>query len=157
VILPGHLAAAWISGSALGADLSGTFTAAMFPDIVDKPIRWILGITPNDRLPAHTLLGWLLTTIIAKSWCGDRFAKGWALGYGAHLACDRINASFNPGRLYLLWPLRRYHYHQGPTGLSSSLRDFKGTSLLFEMTLTLLGGIVFWTAIKPRRRDLERS
>jgi hypothetical protein len=143
VILPGHLAAAWLATKATRCDMGGAMSAAMFPDLVDKPIRWLLGVTPNDRIPAHTALGLVLTSWVARRVAGPSFARGWLLGYSVHLACDEINAHLNPGRIYFLWPFRRYAMHRGPTGLESSLRDFTRLSLIVEAGMVLLAGLVW--------------
>lgn len=144
MILPGHIAAAVIASQALHVSKRGALAAAMCPDFVDKPIRWFTRVTPNDRIPAHSLLFWGVTTYLARRFGGRSFAKGWAVGYGVHLLCDEVNAHFNPGRIYPWWPFKRYAYHTGPTGLQSSLGDFSKTSLLLEATLTLLGVAVWW-------------
>lgn len=138
MIFPGHVAAAILASRATSTDLGGSLAASMFPDLVDKPVRWILRVTPNDRIPAHTLLGWLLTALVARVIGGQRFARGWLVGYGSHLLCDEINAHLNPGRIYPLWPFVRYRMHTGPTGLSSSLDDFSPASLVVEGGVVLL-------------------
>ena len=74
MILPGHLASAWLAARGLRTDLGGAMAAAMFPDLVDKPLRWVFRVTPNDRLPAHTLLGWWLTTAVVGALWGRRRA-----------------------------------------------------------------------------------
>lgn len=152
MILPGHLAGAWLAARALRADMAGAMAAAMFPDVVDKPLRWRLGVTPNDRIPAHTLLGWGLTTTVVAWACGGRRAVGWAVGYGAHLLGDQVNAHLNPGRLYPGWPFVRYRMYGGPTSLGSSLRDFGRASLAFEALVTAAGVWTFWRAYKRRKR-----
>jgi len=132
VILPGHIAAAYLAARALGTDLCAGLAASMFPDLVDKPVRWLFRLTPNDRIPAHTLLMCMLTSAGARLLFGRRFSRGWLVGYGAHLLCDQANAHLNPGRLYLWWPFKRYKMHIGPTGLASSLDDFTPASLVLE-------------------------
>lgn len=139
MILPGHLSAVSLVPALSGVDRRGLWAASMFPDLFDKPLRWVLRITPNDRLPAHSGSVWLLSTLVIGRLEGRGFARGWALGYGVHLGCDALNARLNRGRVYWLWPFRRYQYHVGPTGLLSSLRDFQWRSLLIEAALTLLG------------------
>ncbi len=139
MILPGHLAAAYLVSQIPAVQGPGVWWAAMFPDLIDKPLRWVTRITPNDRLPAHSGLFWLLTTLGVWRMRGASFARSWGVGYGVHLLCDALNARLNRGRVYWLWPFKRYEYYVGPTGLLSSLRDFKWRSLLIEMALTLLG------------------
>jgi len=143
MILPGHLAAAYMAGEALQVDRHGYWSAAMFPDYVDKPVRWLLGITPNDRIPAHSLTALALTALLARRLGGRRFASGWVVGYTSHLLCDELNARISAGRVYWLWPWKRYVMHRGPTGLKSSLADFSKQALLIEVALTLLGAILW--------------
>ena len=152
MILPGHVASAWLAARGLRTDLGGAMAAAMFPDLMDKPLRWVFRVTPNDRLPAHTLLGWGLTTAVVGALWGRRRAAGWATGYGAHLLGDQANAFLNPGRLYLGWPLVRYAMHTGPTGLGSSLRDFGRRSLALEALVTAVGLYAVWRAYGRRAR-----
>ncbi len=151
MILPGHVAAASLVSLALGTDLRSTLAVSMFPDMIDKPVRWILRLTPNDRIPAHTLLGWLGTSALVRLLCGPRAARGWFVGYGTHLACDELNAHLNPGRIYLFWPFKRYAMHTGPTGLTSSLHDFSPASVAIESALTLVALGVWWTRRKNKR------
>ncbi|MGC9360731.1 MAG: metal-dependent hydrolase [Anaerolineae bacterium] len=146
MILPGHLASAWMAARAARADVGGAMAASMAPDLVDKPLRWILRVTPNDRIPAHTLLGWGLTTAAVAWLFGRDRAVGWAVGYGTHLLGDGVNAHLNPGRLYLGWPFVRYRMHVGPTGLGSSLAHFSPSSLVFEGVVTCAGILMMWRA-----------
>ena len=160
MILPGHLASAWLAARAVGADLVGAMAASMAPDLVDKPLRWILRLTPNDRIPAHTLLAWVLTTAVVARLFGRGRASGWAVGYGAHLVGDGVNAHLNPGRLYLGWPFVRYRMHVGPTGLGSSLADFAAASLIFEGLVTGVALVAMWRAWRhgaSLRRARERE
>jgi hypothetical protein len=151
MILPGHLAAAYLAGRLCNSDWRGAMAAAMFPDLIDKPLRWLLRRTPNDRIPAHTGLAWALTTAAARRWGGTDYARGWLVGYGAHLVCDEVNAHLNPGRIYFLWPFRRYTMHVGPTGLKSSLNDFRPASLAVEGAIVALAAAV-WLAAGARDR-----
>jgi hypothetical protein len=157
MILPGHVAAAYLAGKLCKVERRGTLAAAMFPDLVDKPLRWVLRRTPNDRIPAHTGLAWALTTVAARQWGGVAFARGWLVGYGAHLVCDEVNAHLNPGRIYFWWPFRRYSMHVGPTGLRSSLNDFRPASLAVEGAIVVLAAAVWLAAGARERRAREHS
>jgi len=147
MIFPGHVAAAAMAGRVLRADMRGALAASMFPDLVDKPVRWLLRLTPNDRIPAHTALAMVLTWSFVRLAFGPRLAKGWLVGYGSHLLCDEINAHLNPGRIYLWWPFRRYAMHTGPTGLAASLNDFSSASLAVEASVALVG---LWSWLRRR-------
>lgn len=157
MILPGHLSAALLVSELLPGDRRGLWWAAMFPDMVDKPLRWLLKVTPNDRLPAHSGTAWALSTAAVWRLGGGALASGWGLGYGVHLLCDALNARLNRGRVYWLWPFKRYEFHVGPTGLASSLRDFKWRSLLIEAGLTLLGLACLAARASRRHSDQGES
>ncbi|NLG50412.1 MAG: metal-dependent hydrolase [Chloroflexi bacterium] len=152
MILPGHVAAASLVSKALGVDLRAALAVSMVPDLIDKPVRWLFRLTPNDRIPAHTLLGWALTSAVAGLLGGRRFAAGWVAGYGSHLLCDEVNAHLNPGRIYFWWPFKRYTMHIGPTGLQSSLNDFRPASVALEVGLTLVA-LAVWGREYSRRRQ----
>ncbi len=156
MIFPGHVAAAYLVSNALGTDRRTTLAVSMFPDLVDKPVRWIFGITPNDRIPAHTCAAWVLTSGIMRLLFGSRVAIGWATGYGSHLLCDEINAHLNPGRIYFWWPFKRYAMHVGPTGLKSSLNDFKPVSVALEAGVTLLALGLWWRTYRAMGRVRAR-
>jgi len=79
VILPGHVATAYLASRALGTDRRAGLAACMFPDLVDKPVRWLFRLAPNDRIPAHTLLMWALTYAGVRLLFGRRAAQGWPL------------------------------------------------------------------------------
>lgn len=143
MIFPGHVAAAYLASKLFRTDQRAGLAVSMFPDMIDKPVRWLLHITPNDRIPAHTGLVWTLTSAITWLLGGKRFAQGWLVGYGAHLVCDEINAYLNPGRIYFWWPFKRYQMHTGPTGLQSSLNDFSPASLLVE-AVTVVCALWVW-------------
>ena len=151
MIFPGHVAAAGLAARLLKAEPRAALAASMFPDLVDKPVRWLFRRTPNDRIPAHTFLGWALTTALAALLFGRVAARGWCVGYAAHLACDEVNAHLNPGRIYFWWPIKHYQMHTGPTGLRSSLADFTPASLAVEATITVVGALA-WLS---RRQTVE--
>ena len=154
MILPGHISVAYLASKALGVSTQGSLAASMFPDMVDKPIRWLLRLTPNDRIPAHTGLAWGISSAVAYRLGGSTFGRGWTVGYGSHLLCDEVNAHLNPGRIYFWWPFKRYHMHSGPIGLQSSLHDFTGPSLLIELLVTCCG-LALWCARHKRRERQE--
>lgn len=66
--------------------------AALFPDLVDKPLAWWLGVVPSGRMVAHSLLvaiPIILLVLILSFWWGYlRYGGGFAWGYLSHLAGD---------------------------------------------------------------------
>lgn len=94
------------SGIAVVALLVGS----QFPDLVDKPLAWYLGVLPTGRSLAHSLVvigplvavGYLLATRY------DHREYGIAFGVGAlaHLLADSLPALWGGTDVpYLLWPL----------------------------------------------------
>ncbi|MBC7235549.1 MAG: metal-dependent hydrolase [Chloroflexi bacterium] len=152
MILPGHIALAVLAAQVTGVDLRASLAASMAPDLVDKPTRWLLRLTPNDRIPAHTFLFWAASSLLARALLGPRFARGWAVGYGIHLVADHVNSYLNPGRIYPWWPFRRYQMHTGPTGIKSSLNDFSPASLAIEGAAVVAATLAWGIAHRRRQR-----
>lgn len=158
MIFPGHVAAAYLASRLARTDLRAGLAVSMFPDFVDKPIRWLFRLTPNDRIPAHTGLAWALTSALVWLLLGKRAAQGWIVGYASHMACDEINAHLNPGRIYFWWPFKRYAMHTGPTGLASSLNDFTPASLVVEGAVVLMAlGAWLMRSRKAANQCLQRG
>lgn len=83
-----------------------------FPDLVDKPLSWTLGVLPCGRIGAHTPLV-AVPLLIVLWWHFDTRAsrRAWvsfAVGYLTHLASDGVYAVVDVeliGLGYLLWPI----------------------------------------------------
>jgi membrane-bound metal-dependent hydrolase YbcI (DUF457 family) len=83
-----------------------------FPDLVDKPLGWTLGVLPGGRSLAHSLLtlAVVASVVLALARRYRRPAVGWAFVVGAvlHLAGDALYPALggNVGdTTFLLWPL----------------------------------------------------
>ncbi len=83
---------------------------SQFPDLVDKPLAWYLGVLPTGRTLAHSLLviGPLAAVVYLLAARYSRSEYGVAFGVGAvsHLLADALPALWggtDPG--FLLWPL----------------------------------------------------
>jgi len=83
---------------------------SQFPDLVDKPLSWYLGVLPTGRTLAHSLLvvGPLVVVIYLFAIRYSRPEYGIAFGVGAisHVLVDALPALWggtDPG--FLLWPL----------------------------------------------------
>jgi membrane-bound metal-dependent hydrolase YbcI (DUF457 family) len=95
MIFPGHLAAPYlVSRVWQRIDLKFALVAAVFPDLLDKPLAWVLHLTPHGRWLGHSLTGLAATTLIVwlifhrrAPWA----ALSWLTGYGLHLICDAGN------------------------------------------------------------------
>jgi len=105
MILPGHIITAKLAARMVRGDEKVAVTASLFPDVVDKALN-ILGWSPSGRIPAHSLLVGLASTLLAgimgfQCAPGQRWGRSWAAGYFAHLAGD-----IEAGLPWLLYPIR---------------------------------------------------
>lgn len=76
-----------------------------FPDLVDKPLAWSLGVIPNGRSLAHSLLTALVVIALLELFARRRgygsIATAFAVGYLAHLFGDAFYPALS-GDLYSL-------------------------------------------------------
>jgi hypothetical protein len=99
-------------GSPLTVPVLFVLFATQFPDLVDKPLAWGLGVLPSGRSLAHSLLFATpaialvgVTGVVARA---PRVGPGFAIGYLSHLAGDVIYPLLVKGELhagFLLWPI----------------------------------------------------
>ncbi|WP_123533272.1 metal-dependent hydrolase [Halosimplex salinum] len=83
-----------------------------FPDLVDKPLGWWLGVVPGGTTVAHSLLTavplCLLVLLVAVPTGRGRLAVAFAVGYLSHLPGDvlyPVVLGGDPKLWFLLWPL----------------------------------------------------
>lgn len=114
----GHLAVGylvyrgWRGEAHLGvAPLFALAVGTQFPDLVDKPLAWGLGVLPAGRTLAHSLLFVvpLVVCCLAVSRYFGRTEVGLAfgVGIGTHILADVLPALWDPGTppQMLLWPI----------------------------------------------------
>lgn len=97
-----------------GPDSTGVVLVAfgsLFPDLVDKPLAWGLGVLPAGRSLAHSLLvvGPLLVVAVSLGrGVVRRRTVAFAVAYLSHLVGDVVYPLVTDGRLvlgFLVWPL----------------------------------------------------
>jgi len=138
-----------LDGAAVLAVAFGT----QFPDLIDKPLAWYLGVLPSGRSLAHSLLAFVLVVGVARAVAGryDRpaVAGGFGVGYLSHLLGDSLHALVTvewADLSFLLWPLLEPPIPpEGETiGVLAHLRDIEG-SPFFLFGLLLTGAmVVLW-------------
>jgi hypothetical protein len=85
---------------------------SQFPDLVDKPLGWTVGVLPGGRTLAHSLLfATVVVTvafIVASRYQHRELATAFSIGYLSHLLTD-LPPSVLRGNLseasFLFWPL----------------------------------------------------
>jgi hypothetical protein len=182
MILPGHIAASVLGHRYLKLDLRLALVAGLFPDVVDKLAYYVLRVVPSSRLPSHTLLVWLLSTLLvtlaaalwptvhlwttswasipasAKASSGVKGWRGvaltWFVAYGFHLLCD---SPLLGGQLPFLYPFRVYHFTSPhiPLAFIFGHDSWPIPMLIAEFVLTLFTVYITWQSRKAR--DAKRS
>lgn len=82
-----------------------------FPDLVDKPLAWWLGVIPNGRSLTHSVFAAMLVISVVAWLSHGRDADvggAFAVGYLSHLAADAIGpflAERYERLAFLLWPV----------------------------------------------------
>lgn len=75
-------------------EVLAVFLASQLPDVVDKPLAWTLGVLPNGRSLAHSLViaSLVILVVVAVARTRDRPAIGAAVGIGylSHLVADAL-------------------------------------------------------------------
>lgn len=110
-------------------DRAWAAAGTLLPDVIDKTLDWVLGLTPCGRYLAHSLAGAALLTAGAVTVGGRRRGLSFGVSYLAHLTCDL----WEGGRVPWLMPFRRYRHTPRPEGLAIS-----PAGLLLEASATLL-------------------
>jgi membrane-bound metal-dependent hydrolase YbcI (DUF457 family) len=110
MILPGHVAAPLLASRIVGIDRRVAVIAGVAPDLVDKFVFYVLRASHWTRVPAHSMLALISSTIVValagrvrrRDW---RWGVAWLVGYGLHFLCDMAPGE---GVLPWLWPLNPY-------------------------------------------------
>lgn len=132
----GHLSAGYLLHRVGGFPLGLVLFAAIFPDLFDKPLRYLLGIQPFGRSYMHGVVGLAAASLLAWILAGRRTALAWALGHGSHILLDSF--SFVP----YFYPVFFYEFPQDAPMLS-----LNPPSLVSEAVLIL---VVVWVFIRHR-------
>jgi len=122
-----------------------------FPDLVDKPLGWTLGVLPSGRAGAHSLL--VAAPVLALLWWrldGDlwrRARAGFALGYLTHLATDGlyplVEGEF-ADLAFLLWPALALPAGDESAGIVAHLLAADVTPYLLAELLLFVGASTLW-------------
>ena len=158
---PGHIATTLLLSRLARADAPPAVLGALTPDFIDKPLAWVLHVIPGGRYLAHSLTAALLLSAVLGRLLGWGTAKGFAVGYLAHLAGDQTFG----GHVPWLMPLKKYdtpRERRPNLDLSWQEWTFEALSLLFilararravagaETKSQASGGLPHWTCYGTR-------
>jgi len=147
---------------------------ALFPDLVDKPLAWTLGVFPSGYAVGHSLFALPVFATVAlvafRTLHWTRGSVAYSLGHGTHLLGDVVYPSLVGGPLAtsaVLWPLVRIPATPPRRGFVETVTDYFTTwvgtfgspetlpLLAFEVSLAALV-VALWVldgtpGIRPRR------
>lgn len=174
----GHLAVAYLLYSAFtrtrdshlptGLAVFVLAFGSQFPDLIDKPLGWSLGVLPGGRTLAHSvfLVAVLvpLVYVFASKYNQSELATAFSLGYIVHLLTD-IPPSVLTGDVeeltFLFWPvLEQPAYEEAESILEGFLRYSMGGYEWAQLALLALAIVVWYRDGRPGmayvRLQLER-
>jgi len=123
-----------------------------FPDLVDKPLAWDLGVLPGGRTLAHSAITATLIIAVLYLVVAPRIGRApvfaFSLGYLSHLVADLPFGDLAAGNLtfttYLAWPLLPPPPYDGPKGFIAHFLAFRlGPYEWFQFLLVGLA-LVLW-------------
>ena len=132
-----------------------------FPDLIDKPLSWTVGILPTGRTLAHSLLFAIPVSLAVYETCRrhPRLRGAWgiafAIGNLSHVIVDALPAFLwgDPAEArFLLWPILSvpgYDAGTTPSIVGAFLTLDLSNYLLFEFVLFGLVSVVWWRDGRP--------
>lgn len=143
---------------------------SQFPDLIDKPLAWGLGVLPGGRTLAHSLAfaGPVLAAVFLAALVYDRVepATAFAIAHLSHLATDlspRVALGYPFGSEYLFWPFLARPFAYGarafepPDVVALAVRPFTDPSTYFgaQFALFALALGLWYLDGSPGRRYLS--
>lgn len=149
-------------------------TAALTPDLIDKPLAWGLHVLPSGRSLGHSAFTaaavTALTGVVGRRIDERGLAGAVGIGYGSHLIGDIVYPLIVNGDLpigFLLWPLIPADPAGSPEAVGhvwELVGDFlaylstpTGAAYLFADALLLVAALRLWIADGMPGIDLLRS
>jgi membrane-bound metal-dependent hydrolase YbcI (DUF457 family) len=140
--------AAWPPDDASAVALA---VGTQFPDLVDKPLAWSLGVLPSGRSLAHSLLvgSLFVAVVLALARRRDRTepATAFAVGYYAHLFGDALVplASLDVEYLtFLAWPVLAPPPYENDSAFLPHLLGLRPDPLTLAGLALVVGTLALW-------------
>ena len=129
-----HLATSLLLNEVYRGDRASAAAGAIVPDLIDKTLGWVLGITPSGRYAAHSLAGATALTLATVGLTGPRRGASFGASYMCHLVGDL----WEGGHVPWLMPFRKYAYSERRWNLGITSRavllELAGMVLLARLT-----------------------
>lgn len=125
---------------------------ALFPDLVDKPLAWYVGILPTGRSLAHSLLLLVPLSLIVYGLARRHDRREWgvafAIGAISHALLDAAPALWRADAsatflVYPLIPIEGYGERGTPTVTELLVNSLSEPYFLLEIPLSLIA-LVIW-------------
>lgn len=136
-----------------------------FPDLIDKPLAWSLGLLPSGRTLGHSLLVLvslsLLVYTLAARYRDPEWGSAFAIGALSHAVVDVLPAAIRGEYAYttsLLWPLLSAPPHdEYDRSVLGYFLTIEPTPLVaFELMLVILFVIIWWRDGRPGINTIQR-
>jgi hypothetical protein len=129
-----HLAASLLLNEVYRGDRTSAAAGAIVPDLIDKTLAWLLGVTPSGRHAAHSLAGAGVLTLATARLAGP--TRG--ASFGASYLCHLVGDLWGGGHVPWLLPFKRYGYSEQRWNLGITWRvvllELAGMVLLARLT-----------------------
>lgn len=154
--IPGHLAGGIIIYKVFRLEALVVLLATFFPDLFDKPLRYVFHIFPFGRNVMHSLPGLFFVSAAVFAFWGRKKGVSWAAGHFGHIVCDGIADMVSAGKVFIPWlfPFVMYDFPH-TSGFSIDWWE-----LALEAGLSVIACVLIWPdrqAIFLRLRKLTHK
>ena len=123
---------------------------SQFPDLVDKPLAWYVGVIPTGRSLSHSLVLLVPLSIglylLARHYDRSEYGIAFAIGALSHSLVDAFPAVWgDTSPSFLLWPLLSVEtYENGSPTVLGLLRDSLGEPYFLSEFVFAAIALVVW-------------
>lgn len=124
---------------------------SQFPDLVDKPLAWYLGVIPTGRTLAHSLLVLVPLTfavlVLSSHYNRSEYGIVFAIGALSHVLVDAVPALWGPNEsaTHLLWPVVPVEeYEQGAPSILALFQESLGQPFFLAEFALAAVALVCW-------------
>jgi len=126
---------------------------SLFPDLVDKPLAWYLGVLPTGRTLAHSLLVLVplcaVVFFVARQRGRGEYGVAFGIGALSHTLVDALPVLWDEeaSARFLLWPYRSVpEYEEGPPGVLELLGESATDPYFLSEFVLLAIALALWRA-----------